>query len=211
MLNKSTIANWLPAIPPVIADIKQVTAQSPQSAPPVSISILISSRYYSTKNKEEVSNILDAVSDAINKLANPILQKTELALNNSPWDRPGEDTAPYLTRMDDIVNETIDLHRSLYDDLYNNNPDYRIELNSLLFPTEDFVNFQKGASDFRNGLAMWSTLNSALPMSTRNDFQRLVNATRMEFGQDRDKFLAWLQTRQDRINQTRRALRDEQN
>jgi hypothetical protein len=78
----------------------------------------------------------------------------EIALNKSPWDRPGEDIAPYIKRMDDIVDGTATLRRLLYDDLYKDNPDFRIELNGLLFPIEPFINFQTGAVEFRNGLSV---------------------------------------------------------
>jgi hypothetical protein len=178
-----------------------------ESAPPTTNkSILVSSRYYSAKNKEEVSGILDTVSNAINKPLNHILELTEIAINKSPWDRPGEDTAPYIKRMDDILSEISKLRYSLYDDLYKDNPDYRIELNALLYPIEPFLNFQSGAADFRVGLGSWSALNNTLDPSKREDLSRLVGATRMTFGVSRDKFLTWLSERQQLIALTRRDL-----
>jgi hypothetical protein len=170
-------------------------------------SVLVANRYYSAKNKEEVATFLDKISDAINTTGDQMLVLAEQALNNSPWDRPGENIEPYVKRMDDILALSIKMHIALYDQLLANEREYRVEMNSILFPKEPFAHFQNGANEFRNGLAVWMAMNSSVLNADRHGLFRLVNASRMTFSEARDKFLAWVSQRQDIIGQTRRALK----
>jgi hypothetical protein len=183
----------------------QQTAENPATAP--AGSVLIATRYYSAKNKEEVAEFLDKISDSINKTADQMLVLAQQALNNSPWDRPGENIEPFVKQMDDILGLTIKMHVALYDGLLANEREYRVEMNSILFPKEPFTHFQNGANEFRNGLAVWMAMNSSTSNADRHGLFRLVNASRMTFGEARDKFVAWLSQRQELIAQTRRALR----
>jgi hypothetical protein len=187
--------------------VSQDTAQiQPSSAAPTG-SVLVSSRYYSTKNKEEVAAFLDKISDAINKTGDEILVLAEQALNNSPWDRPGENITPYIKRMDDIAALTIKMHIALYDELLANEREYRVEMNSILFPKDPFIHFQTGVNAFHNGLSVWMNMRDSAGNVERNELLRLVQSSRMSFGEARDKFVAWLSRRQELIGQTRRALR----
>jgi hypothetical protein len=180
----------------------QLTAAAPQVG-----SVLVSARYYSAKNKEEVAAFLDQISNAINKTADQMLVLAQQALNDSPWDRPGENIEPFVKRMDDILALSVKMHIALYDELLAKEREYRVEMNSILFPKEPFTDFQNGANEFRNGLAVWMAMNGSVPNADRHGLFRLVNASRMTFGYARDKFLAWINQRQELIGQTRRALR----
>jgi hypothetical protein len=170
-------------------------------------SVLVSSRYYSAQNKEDVAGRLDKISSVMNNTGNQILELAEVALNKSPWDRPGETIAPYVQRMDEIAGLTIEMHKALYDQLIDKEREYRVEMNAILFPKEPFTAFQVGANEFRNGLSVWMRMQDTDDQAAKNELIRLVQASRMSFGTARDKFLAWLSERQQIINQTRRALR----
>lgn len=174
---------------------------------PESKSVLIASRYYSAKNKEEVAGVLDRISDVINREGDQTLQLAELAINRSPWDRPGEDLAPFIKRMEEIASLTVKMHVALYDEVVDKEREYRVEVNSILFPKEAFTQFQTTANEFRNGLSVWMKTRDTVEPSERHNLLMLVMASRMAFGQARDKFVAWLSQRQDLIGQTRRALR----
>lgn len=184
------------------------TATTTRASPmPPSGSILVATRYYSAKNKEEVAGLLDKISDQINNTGSKILELAEIAINKSPWDRPGEDLTPYLKRMDDIANLTVKMHIALYDEIVDKEREYRVEVNAVLFPKDPFTNFQIGANEFRNGLSVWMTTRDSIDNSARDNLLKLVMASRMSFGIARDKFVAWLSQRQEIIGQTRRALR----
>jgi hypothetical protein len=177
------------------------------AAAPENKSVLVASRYYSAKNKEDVAGVLDKISDVLNKEGDQTLQLAEIAINKSPWDRPGEDILPFIKRMEDIANLTVKMHIALYDEIVDKEREYRIEVNSILFPKETFTQFQITANEFRNGLSVWMKTRDAVDPSERHNLLMLVMASRMAFGQARDKFVAWLSQRQELIGQTRRALR----
>lgn len=170
-------------------------------------SVLLSSRYYSSKNKEEVALRLDSISDAINKIGSDVLERAEILLNRSPWDRPGEDVAPYIQKMDELNELTRQLHVALYTELVDKERDYRVEMNAILFPKEDFIHFQVAGNGFRNALSVWMKMRDSGDSASRNGLLTLVQSSRMTFGEARDKFVAWLSKRQELINQTRRGLR----
>jgi hypothetical protein len=192
------------------AEVYEIEHQPPNKSivqPPVpTASVLVTSRYYSVKNKEEVAGLLDKISELINKTGNEILELSEIAINRSPWDRPGEDLTPHLKRMDDIANLTVKMHIALYDEIVDKEREYRIEANSILFPKEPFSNFQIGVNEFRNGLSVWMKARDNIDNAARDDLLRLVMSSRMSFGAARDKFVSWLSQRQELIGQTRRAL-----
>jgi hypothetical protein len=143
----------------------------------------------------------------MNNTGSQILELAEVALNKSPWDRPGETIAPYVQRMDEIAGLTIEMHKALYDQLIDKEREYRVEMNAILFPKEPFTAFQVGANEFRNGLSVWMRMQDTDDQAAKNELIRLVQASRMSFGTARDKLLAWLSERQQIIDQTRRALR----
>jgi hypothetical protein len=116
--------------------------------------------------------------------------------------RPGENIEPFVKQMDAILDLSIEMPVALYDELLANEREYRVEMNSILFPKEPFTHFQNAANEFRNGSAVWSSTSNA----DRHGLFRLVNASRMTFGEARDKFVAWLCQRQELIAQTRRGF-----
>jgi hypothetical protein len=176
----------------------EVTNPYPQS--------ILTSRYYSTKNKEDVSAILDKTADAINKKGNDLFLMAETAINKSPWDRPGEDLAPMIDRLAYIEAVTTDFRRDLFEVLYRDYPDYRIELNNLLFPQVPAANFGGGAKGFHNALVVWSEHRDSLDGTKRQEFVDLVNTARFAFAGFREEFLKWATERQTKIAQTRMAL-----
>jgi len=123
------------------------------------------------------------------------------------WDRPGENIAPYVKRMDEIAQLTVKMHIELYDQIVDKEREYRQEVNSILFPKDPFTEFQIAANDFRNGLDVWMKARDTIDPSARGNLERLVMSSRFSFGQARDRFVAWLSQRQNLIGQTRRALR----
>jgi hypothetical protein len=181
----------------------------PMAEPPVAGSILIPTRYYSAKKKEAVSDILDRASDGINKFGNEIFERAEALVNRSPWDRPGENVQPFLEQLHRVANDTEILQTTLFESLYKDYPDYRIELNTLLFPMDDIVNFREATKDFQNGLSVWVTLSQSVDanLTARPDFVELVNTARKAFAASRDRFLTRMSERAQHIDQTRRALR----
>jgi hypothetical protein len=188
------------------------TAPTKPNVPPPSSAhsetgVLIANRYYSVKNKEEVAGLLDRIADVINKEGDETLQLAEIAINRSPWDRPGEDIAPFVKRMDDVANLTVRMHIALYDEIVDKEREYRVEVNSILFPKEPFIQFQIAANEFRNGLSVWMKARDTIDPTQRQNLLALVMSSRMSFGQAREKFVAWLSQRIELINQTRRALR----
>jgi hypothetical protein len=167
---------------------------------------ILTTRYYSKKNKEDVADILDKTADGLNKKGNDLFQMAETAINKSPWDRPGEDLAPMIDRLSNIEAVATDFRRDLFEVLYRDYPDYRIELNNLLFPPGPIANFQVGAKDFHNALVVWSEHRNGLGESERQQFVDLVNTARFAFGRYREEFLNWANERQAKIAQTRTAL-----
>ena len=161
--------------------------------------VLLSNRYYSAKNKEEVAGLLDKISDVINTDGDKALQLAEAAINHSPWDRPGENIAPYVKRMDEIAQLTVKMHIELYDQIVDKEREYRQEVNSILFPKDPFTEFQIAANDFRNGLDVWMKARDTIDPSARGNLERLVMSSRFSFGQARDRFVAWLSQRQNLI------------
>jgi hypothetical protein len=151
---------------------KQVAVANPY---PQSI---LTSRYYSKKNKEDVADILDKVADVFNKQGKDIFDMAETAINKSPWDRPGEDLAPMIDRMQHAEALAADFKRDLFETLYSQYPDYRIELNNLLFPIVAPVNFEGGAKNFRNALVVWREHRDALDGTQRQEFVTLVGTAR---------------------------------
>jgi hypothetical protein len=101
---------------------------------------------------------------------------------------------------------SIELQEELFTALYKAYPDYRIELNNLVFPAEPPTYFVDGAKEFRNALTVWNDHKGSLDPVSRQPFVELVGATRMSFGRSRDDFLKWVTQRTTKIDQTRRAL-----
>jgi hypothetical protein len=204
----------------VIFIIRLVVPNSPSSsAPPAATalsspavsaqrqSVLVASRYYSIKNKEEVAALLDKISDSINKTADEILLLAEAAINQSPWDRPEVNVAPFVKQMDAISALTVKMHVALYDELIANEREYRIEMNAILFPKEPFTNFQIATNEFRNGLSVWMKVRDNTDNESKQGLLQLVHASRMSFANARQNFLNWLSQRQELIAQARNALR----
>jgi hypothetical protein len=193
-----------------ILPLERTATSATAAATPItngSKSALLPKRYYSSQNKEEVSGRLDRISSIINKIGGEILEQAEVAINRSPWDRPGEDITPFIERMDRISNLTVEMHKALYDELVDKEREYRVEVNDVLFPKEPFINFQIAGNEFRNGLSVWKNLKDTSNNENQHGLLRLVMASRMSFAIARDKLVAWLTERQQIINQTRMALR----
>jgi len=180
---------------------KQVAVASPY---PQSI---LTSRYYSKKNKEDIADILDKTADALNKKGNDLLLMAETAINKSPWDRPGEDLAPMIDRLAYIEAMTTDFRRDLFELLFRDYPDYRIELNNLIFPAAPPANFGGGAKNFQNALIVWREHRDSLDGSQRQEFVTLVGTARSAFAGSREEFLKWATERETKITQTRMALK----
>lgn len=167
-------------------------------------------RFYSAKNKEAVSDILDKVSKAIAK-SDEIFLPAEAMINGPRWDSPGQSAQSFIERLDKISLDVAAIQTLLFEDLYRDYPDYREELNSLLFPMDDFGKFREGTTGFRDGLSVWVALKNSADtnLTQRPDFSSLVNTAKKAFAEHRDRFLVRMTERSDRTGQTRRALRNE--
>jgi hypothetical protein len=168
---------------------------------------ILTTRYYSKKNKEDIADILDKTNDAFNKQGNDIFAMAETAINGSPWDRPNEDIGPMIDRILRIEALTADLRRDLFEELYKQYPDYRVEINSLIFPYEPPAYFEKGAKNFQNALIVWNEHRGKLEGNQRQEFVQLVNTARGAFAGFRQDFLKWVDDRIEKIAQTRMALK----
>jgi len=188
-----------------VATIAAQAAPTPTAAP--NGSVLLASRYYSAKNKEEVADRIDKISDTINKPAEEMLLLAQQALGGYLWSRPNE-TQSYLQRMDEIKDAAAKMDATLYDDLLAKEREYRQEMNAILFPKDPFIKFRLAADEYRNGISVWIKMRDSVQDDEgRRELQRLVAASQSSFSAARDGFLTWLSQRQELIGQTRRALR----
>ena len=153
---------------------------------------ILTSRYYSKQNKEQVSEILDAVSGALNGKARDLFEMAEAAINQSPWDRPGEDLTSMIDRLRKIGVVSLEFRQDLFNALYKAHPDYRVELNNLLFPAEPPTNFQIGAQNFTNALVVWSKHRDSLAGFYLLFFAGLAFSARFAVGGSRLEFLNWV-------------------
>jgi hypothetical protein len=192
-----------PANQPASAPIVPSPAHPPVDAP--SKSVLLSSRYYSAKNKEEVAAFLDKISDTINKPADEMLLLSQQALGGYLFNRPNE-AQLYFEKTDKIKVIAAKIDANLYDDMLANEREYRQEMNAILFPKDPLVKFRLAADAYHNGLSVWIKMRDT-DDDKRRDLQQLVSASQQSFATARDAFLTWLSQRQDIIGQTRRALR----
>jgi hypothetical protein len=186
--------------------VKPILGESPTVAKQNG-SILLANRYYAPKNKDEVAGLLDRISESISKTGNRVSEFAEIAINRSPWDRPGENIEPFVKRMDDISALTVQMHIALYDELVAKEREYRVEVNSILFPKEPFTNFQVECNEFRNALSVWMNMRDKVDNADKQGLLRMVHASRMTFGTVRDRFVGWLDKRRELVDQARRELR----
>lgn len=187
------------SIAPVVLPLGQPSTEASAN------SVLLSSRYYSAKNKEEVAAFLDKISDVINKPAEEMLLLARQALGGYLFSRPNE-AQLYLQRMDEIKAIAARIDVSLYDEMLGNEREYRQEMNAILFPKDPLIKFRTAIDAYRNGLSVWIKLRNNDDDKAR-ELQVLVAASQQSFTSARDEFLTWLSQRQDIISQTRRALR----
>jgi hypothetical protein len=186
-----------------------VSSSAPDSAvvPPsksgVTNSVLVVSRYYSAKNKDEVAERLDRISTSINVTGEELFKEAEIAINRSPWEN-AEDMGQYVARMNRIIDLYGTMKTDLYDNLVDGEREYRVEINAILFPQEPFLEFKTGAEQFRDGLAVWGKTHNS---DSRDEILKLVHASRITFAIARNNFLKWVQQRTEIIGQTRRALK----
>jgi hypothetical protein len=192
-----------PANQPASAPVGHSPAQPPVDTP--FKSVLLASRYYSAKNKEEVAAFLDKISDTINKPTEEMLLLARQALGTYLFNRPNE-AQLYLQRMGEIKTAYAKIDATLYDDLLANEREFRQEMNAILFPKDPFIKFRVAADAYRNGLSVWIKIRNSDDDKVR-ELQQLVSASQQSFASARDEFLMWLSQRQEIIGQTRRALR----
>jgi hypothetical protein len=171
-------------------------------------SILVASRFYSAKNKEEVAARLDKISDTINKADQGMLVPANQVLLQRFLARPVAEAGEYLEKLDGIKASAKAMDASLYDDLLANERDYRAEMNAILFPKEPLVYFMVTADEYRNSILVWMKLSNGITENeTNREFQQLVMASARSFAVARDEFVRWLSQRQELIGRARRDLR----
>lgn len=190
-----------------LEDKNKELAAVPAPTKPPTQSILIATRYYSAKNKEEVADRLDLISDVFNKTGEPLFLLAEAAINQSPWDRPGENIDPYIARMTEINSLVSKMNGDLYGQIVEKERNYRQEINKVLFPMIEFIEFQQSSNEFRNALVAWSKTRDTADNETKSILLNLVMAARRNFGVARDSFLKWTDQRMDIIGQARRELK----
>jgi hypothetical protein len=170
-------------------------------------SVLLTSRFYSAKNKEEVAAFLDKISDTLNKPGEDIFLLALQALGAYAWSRP-EAAQSYVSALDEIETKSAQMDAFLYDDLLAHERDYRQEMNAILFPKDPLVKFRVAAHDYRTGLSAWINLRDKVQDNgARQELQQLVASSQRSFAAARDELLKWFTQRQELIGQTRRALR----
>jgi hypothetical protein len=160
----------------VPSPLDNAIAQPAQSGP--TNSVLVASRYYSSKNKDEVAERLDRISTSINATGEDLFKEAEIAINRSPWDRPNEDLSPYIARMNHIIDLYGTMKTDLYDHLVDGEREYRVEINGILFPQEPFIEFKTAAEQFRDGLTVWEKTRNS---DSKDEILKLVHASRITF------------------------------
>ncbi|WP_439925706.1 hypothetical protein [Nitrobacter sp. JJSN] len=106
--------------------------------------------------------------------------------------------------MNKIIALFDEMKTALYDHLVDRERDYRVEVNAILFPQEQFIQFKNGAEQFRDGLSVWKRTRSG---DTREAVLKLVHASRITFAVARNNLVNWLSQRQELIDKTRMALK----
>jgi hypothetical protein len=180
------------------------SAVAPPAQSGATNSVLVASRYYSSKNKDEVAERLDRISTSINVTGEELFKEAEIAINRSPWDRPDEDLGPYIARMNRVIDLYGTMKTDLYDHLVDGEREYRVEINAILFPQEPFSEFKTAAEQFRDGLTVWGKTRNS---DSKDEILKLVHASRITFAIARNNFLKWAGHRTEIIGQTRRALK----
>jgi hypothetical protein len=168
---------------------------------------ILTSRYYSRKNKEDVADIIDKANDVINKQGKDIFSLSEIAINRSPWDSPTADLPPMIDRMEHIEALAADFQRDLFEVLYRDYPDYKTELDNLFPPRFTVGSFETSAREFENAITVWGELRDTVDGGRRSQLSQLVGTARFAFGRQREEFSKWVSELQIRIDQTRKALR----
>ena len=96
----------------------------------------------------------------------------------------------------------------LYDNLIQNERDYREEMNAILFPKDPLVKFRIAVDGYRTGLSTWIKMRDSEPVAgAREELQQLVMVSQRSFATARDELLKWFERRQELIRQTRSALK----
>lgn len=171
--------------------------------PAQSASVLVASRYYSAKNKEEISGRLDAISASINTAGEEILKEAEISINHTPFEDI-KDLDPHIERVKKIIRLHEEMKKTIFDQLLDSERDYRVELNTILFPVKDFQLFKPAAEQFRDGLVVWKKMKDG---EDRGAVLKLVYGARVNFATARQDFVNWLSTCHELIEKARRALK----
>jgi hypothetical protein len=179
------------------------TAVAPSSKSGATNSVLVESRYYSAKNKDEVAERLDRISASINVTGEELFKEAETAINRSPWES-AEDMGQYVGRMNRIIDLYDTMKTDLYDHVVDGEREYRVEINAILFPQEPFSEFKTAAEQFRDGLAVWGKTRNS---DSKDEILKLIQASRITFAIARNNLLKWVQQRTEIVGQTRRALK----
>ncbi|TYL89713.1 hypothetical protein FXB40_34375 [Bradyrhizobium rifense] len=93
---------------------------------------------------------------------------------------------------------------AFYGNLVGHERDFRIEMNAILFPREQFLEFKNGAEQFRDGLSIWKQLRNT---DSKDGVLRPVHGSRITFATARQNFVNWLSGRQELVDLTRTALK----
>jgi hypothetical protein len=164
-------------------------------------SILMPSKFYSTAMKDEVSDILGRVSAVLNTQVSDSFLLAKCAIESQD-----DDPTRCIETMQRVEALSMDARRDLFDVLFKDYPDYRIELNSLLFPIAPISFFAVGAQGYRKGLEVWGEHRGGINGNGRQKIMDWMAYTRMTFGTYRDSLLTWSSDVQSKIEQTRRHM-----
>ncbi len=178
-------------------------------------SVLIPAKYYSSGDKERISELLFSASVAINRA----LPKVQAGLTQiaGGWDKPNEDIAPYLATIRDMQASIGELHTALFGKLIPDNTNYNSELNALLQPNDwGIEKMQIALNEYHNALTVFRDYQgvfhqqTSLPYdpSKRDNLVKLVTLARDNMVLNGDNnFRNWAGRCKLRIEETQKALR----
>lgn len=196
------------------AQVQPTSVVTPEPQAPQK-SILVPGKYYSTQDKERISEILFAVSAAFNK----VLPKVQSGLNavTGGWDRPNEDLKPYLARITETQAAVSELYTTLFDKILPENKNYSTEVDTLLERSNNGLsNMQTSLNEYLNALTVFNDYQGVFHQQTslpydprkRENLVRLISlATHNLTVQADNSFRLWAGQCKERIEATQKAMR----
>src|SRR5450759_298998 len=101
-------------------------------------------------------------------------------MSRSYLERSSQNIASFVSSMDRIIALTVTIQKEFFTQLYKDHPDFRNELNTLLWPQDPLNDLQMAASQFRNAVSIWGATRDSLKEPYVGEMQLLVAWTRVK-------------------------------